>query len=97
MPLITAEDVMISQRYDEADKPFIKELIDGATAFLKSAGAYHENNPLTKTALHLIVGNWLENRALDYRDYKNTENMSIGIRSVITQLQYSGDNDGEKS
>lgn len=88
--LITVEDVMIAQRYDEVDAPFIKDLIKGAEAFLKSAGAYHETDELTKTAMHLIVGNWLENRALDYKDYKNTESFSIGIRSIISQLQHSG-------
>lgn len=87
--LITADDVMIAQRYDNVDAHFIEELIKGAEAFLKSAGAYHETNELTKTAMHLIIGNWLENRALDYKDYKNTDNFSIGIRSIITQLQHS--------
>lgn len=86
--LVSVDDVMVAQRYDELEEPFIQELINGAEAFLIGAGAYHEDNELTKTAIHLIVGNWLENRALDYADYKNTNNFSIGIRSIITQLQY---------
>ena len=88
MSLVTVEDIQVAQRYDELDAPFIEDLIEGAVAYLKGAGAYHEDNPLTKTAIHLIVGNWLENRALDYTDFKNTENFSVGIRSIITQLQY---------
>lgn len=88
MSLVTVAEIMVAQRYDELDEPFIQDLIDGAEAYLKNAGAYHENNELTKTAIHLIVGNWLENRSLDYQDYKNTHHFSIGIRSIITQLQY---------
>lgn len=86
--LVSVEDILIAQKYDEDEAPFIKSLIDGAVAFLQGAGAYHEDNKLTKTAIHLIVGNWLENRALDYRDYKNTHMFPIGIQAIITQLQY---------
>lgn len=86
--LVSVSDILVAQRYEEEDAPFIETLIYGAVAFLQSAGAYHEENPLTETAIHLIVGNWLENRALDYRDYKNTHRFPIGIQAIISQLQY---------
>ncbi|MBF0780509.1 MULTISPECIES: head-tail connector protein [unclassified Granulicatella] len=87
--LVSVEDVLIAQKYEEDEAPFIQSLIDGAVAFLQGAGAYHEDNELTITAIHLMVGNWLENRALDYREYKNTHMFPIGIQAIITQLQYA--------
>lgn len=86
--LVSVEDILNAQKYDEEEAPFIQSLLDGAVAFLQGAGAYHEENDLTTTAIHLIVGNWLENRALDYRDYKSTHMFPIGIQAIITQLQY---------
>lgn len=84
---VSVETIALAQRYDEIEYPFIEELLYGAVAFLQNAGAY-KNNSLTRVAIHLIVGNWLENRDLHYSDYKNTNQFPIGIQSIITQLQY---------
>lgn len=85
---VSVESILVAQRYDVEDEEFVETLLEGAEAFLKSAGAYHENNALTDTAIHLIVGCWLENRELSFTEYKNTNQFPIGIQSIITQLQY---------
>lgn len=91
--LISVESVLKSQHYEEDEADFVSMLIQGAIAFLKGAGAYDERNELTKTALILIVGCWLENRDGNFTDYKNVRDFPLGIRSIITQLQYTSGGD----
>jgi hypothetical protein len=43
---------------------------------------------LTRTAVILIVGNWLQNREQDYTDYRSVKDFPIAIRGIIAQLQY---------
>lgn len=86
--LITAKELADAQHYDESEHETIQMFIDGAEAFLQGAGAYHIDNPLTRTAVILIVGNWLQNREQDYTDYRSVKDFPIAIRGIITQLQY---------
>lgn len=95
---IMAKEICDAQHYPEDELPFITELTHGAVSFLKNAGAYDENIPLTRTAITLIVGHWLEHRESNYKDFRNIGDFSIGIESVITQLKYSsGDSYDETS
>ncbi len=86
--LITAEELANAQHYDESEHDTIQMFIDGAEAFLEGAGAFHIDNPLTRTAIILIVGNWLQNREQDYTDYRSVKDFPIAIRGIIAQLQY---------
>lgn len=86
--LVSAEDIMQAQRYDDEEKPFITTLILAAEAFLENAGAMRRQNLLTPAVIHLIVGFWLENRESEYTDYRDPEDFPIGMRSLIVQLQY---------
>lgn len=87
--LVTPEEVMEAQRYEEEDRQFITNLLWGATAYLQTAGAYVTENPLTKTALHLIVGFWLENRDMLNSDFVKTGDFPIGVTAIVNSLQYS--------
>lgn len=90
--LVTAQEVADAQRYDFDDEvDFITTLIKGAQALLYNAGAWKPDNPLTKTAIHLIVGHWLENRDLMGPDYKSVDKLPIGITAVINSIRYWGD------
>lgn len=86
--LITAQEIADAQHYDADELDTIGTFILGAEAFLKGAGAYHPDNDLTKIAVILIVGNWLQNREQDYAEYKNVKDFPIAVRGIITQLQY---------
>lgn len=87
--LITAQELADAQHYSEDELETIETLILGAEAFLKGAGAYHPDNDLSKVAVILIVGNWLQNREQDYTDYRDVNDFPIAIRGIITQLQYT--------
>ena len=95
---LMAEEICDAQHYSEDELPFVTELTYGAVSFLKNAGAYDERIPLTRTAITLIVGHWLEHRESNYKDFRNIGDFSIGIESIITQLKYtSGDRYDETS
>lgn len=92
--LVTPEEVMEAQRYEEEDREFIVTLLWGATAYLQTAGAYVTENPLTKTALHLIVGHWLENRDMLNTNYVKTGDFPIGVTAIVNSLQYAARKEG---
>lgn len=89
--LVNADDLLISQRYNEEEKPFIERLILGATAYLMGAGAYNPKNPLTRVVIELMVGHWLDNRELNNTDYIKTGDFPAGLNSLITSLQLDSD------
>lgn len=86
--LISAEDVLQAQRYDDDEKAFVTVLIMAAEAFLENAGAMRRKNLLTPAVIHLIVGFWLENRESEYTDFNEPDDFPLGMRSLIVQLQY---------
>lgn len=89
--LVSPQDVLDAQRYDPEELPFVKTLVLGAEAFLKSAGAYREQNDLTPTVIHLIVGFWLDNRDSNYTEYVKIGDFPLGVQALVTSLQYSAE------
>ena len=87
--LVTPEEVLDSQHYDEGELFFVTTLILGAEAFLRNADAYREQNDLTPAVIHLIVGFWLDNRDSNYTEYVKIGDFPLGIQSLVTQLKYS--------
>lgn len=87
-PIVTADEILLEQRYDEEERPYIEKLIQGAIGFLIGADAYKPKQPLCKVAISLMVGAWLENRDASFTEYRQANMFSIGLRSIITQLQY---------
>ena len=90
--IVTPEEILVQQRYEEEELPFIKDLILGAEFFLYNAGAYKPKLPATKITVSLMVGFWLDNRDSNYTDFVKIGDFPLGIASMITSLQYA---DGE--
>lgn len=94
-PLVSVQEVADAQRYDADDeREFIESLIIGSQALLFNAGAWRSENPMTKVAIHLIVGHWLENRDLMGFDYKTIDRLPIGIQALINSLRFWSDTHG---
>ncbi|WP_028124733.1 head-tail connector protein [Eremococcus coleocola] len=87
-PIISVELVADSQRYTEDEYPTIERYIKGAQSLLFKAGAFHPEDPLTVTAIEMIVGHWLENRDLMGFDFKSVDALPIGITAVINVLRF---------
>ena len=85
------QQVVDAQRYASAALTFVTTLILGAEAFLRNAGAYREQNDLTPTVIHLIVGFWLDNRDSNYTEYVKIGDFPLGLQALITSLQYSAE------
>lgn len=64
----------------------IVSLIYSAIDFLKNAGVEFSDSHLYKRAVAILVANFYENRLGDGRDSKA---ISIGLNSIITQLNIS--------
>lgn len=86
--LIEPADLMDDLGFFEEREEYIQSLIVGAQSLLANAGAFHPTVPLTKTAVHLIVGHWLENRDSMNYDYKHTKGLPINIQAIINSLQH---------
>lgn len=63
----------------------------GAIAFLKGAGAFRESNELTETVILLIVGFWMDNRELNFSEFKNIKDFPLGMQGLLNSLKYSPD------
>ena len=87
--LVSPQEVLDAQHYDSEELPFVTTLILGAESFLRNAGAYLEQNNLTPTVIHLIVGFWLDNRDSNYTEYVKIGDFPLGLQALITSLQYS--------
>lgn len=88
IPLLTPSDVADAHRYGNDEHKLIEDFILGAQALLHNAGAFRPENPMTKTAVQLMVGHWLENRDGMNYEYKNIESLPYALRSIIYSLQY---------
>ena len=89
--LVSPQEVLDAQHYDSEELPFVTTLILGAEAFLRNAGSYREQNDLTPTVIHLIVGFWLDNRDSNYTEYVKIGDFPLGLQALITSLQYSAE------
>ena len=90
-PIVEAKDVADVHRYGEDEYPLIANLVLGAQALLHNAGAFKPNNHMTKTAVIMIVGHWLENRdAMNY-DFKHANNLPFSLKALVHSLQYAPD------
>lgn len=87
-PLLTPEEVANAHRYGEDEYKLIEDSILGAQALLSNAGAFRPESPMTKIAIQLIVGHWLENRDGMNYEYKNVESLPYALKSIIYSLQY---------
>lgn len=88
-PIVTAEEILAIHRYNPEEIPFVKDLVLGAQALLHNAGAWKPSNKMTKVAVELIVGYWLENRDSMNFEYRAVENLPIAVQGVIYSLQYA--------
>lgn len=94
-PLLTPKEVADAHRYGEEEHPVIERYILGAQALLHNAGAFHPSNPMTKVAVDLIVGHWLENRDGMNYDQKNIYSLPYALKSIIYSLQYLPDSEDD--
>ena len=86
--IITATDLLLALKYDEAELPTLELFLRGGEAFLQNAGMYHADNALTATVLTLIVGFWMDNREANYTDYKKVSDFPLGMQALLNQLRY---------
>ena len=87
--LVKPEEILIEQRYEEEELPFIKALCLGAEAFLYTNDSFKPDNPLTVVVIKLMVGFWLDNRDLNHTEFVKVVNFPLGISSLITSIKYS--------
>lgn len=87
--VISAQEVLKSLKYDEAEMPTVEAMVLGAEAFLKIAGAYRADNDLTKVVIIAICGFWMDNRESNYSEYKTVGDFPLGVNSLVTMLQLS--------
>lgn len=90
-PIVSEEEVADDFRYNEDEYNSIKDLILGAQALLDNAGAFKPDNPMTKVAVKMIVGHWLENRDSMNYDYKSVNGLPYTLQAIIYSLQYLPD------
>lgn len=93
--LVEPQEILQAQRYTDEEQLFVSTLILAAEAFLENAGAMRRQNNLTPAAIHLIVGFWLDNREANYSEFNDPKDFPLGIRSIIVQLQYQPEDEGD--
>lgn len=94
--LIEPTEVLNSLKYDEAELPTVTNMVYGAEAFLKIAGAYREQNALSPVVVLAICGFWMDNRESNYSEYKSAGDFPLGLNSMVTMLQHAEpDNAGD--
>lgn len=87
--IVTADKLLTALKYDESEIDTLEMFRQGAIAVLKNAGAYRETNDLTSTVVTLIVGFWMDNRELNFTDFKNIRDFPLGMQALMNQLKYS--------
>ena len=90
-PVLSAEQLADDFRYGEDEIKNIEDLVLGAQALLNNAGAFKPHDPMTKVAVKLIVGHWLENRDSMNYDYKEANKLPYSLKAIIHSLQYLPD------
>lgn len=85
---VTPETLLTALKYDESEIVTIETFFHGAVAFLENAGAYRANNKLTGVVVTLIVGYWMDNRELNFSEFKNVGDFPLGMQALINQLRY---------
>lgn len=88
-PIVTPAEIADAQRYGSDEHETIKRYIMGSQSLLFKAGAFNPEDPLTGTAVEMIVGHWLENRDLMGYDFKSIESLPIALTAVINALRFS--------
>lgn len=86
---LTAEHLLNALKYDESEIDTIIVFMKGAEAVLRNAGAYRETNDLTSVVIMLTVGFWMDNRELNFTDFKNIGDFPLGMQALMNQLKYS--------
>lgn len=87
-PLLDAELLKDDLGYFDESNDMVKDMILGAQFFLANAGAFREDNPMTKVVVRLMVGHWLENRDQMNYDYRDLGQFPASMQAMITSLQY---------
>lgn len=87
-PLVPTEDIRNALKYDEEETVFLDMLNMGAESFLEGAGALRVDLPLTRTVIVMMVGFWVDNRELNYSEFKDPKDFPLGIAAMINSLRY---------
>lgn len=88
------EFLRLEQGYTEEDI-FINSLIIAAKEYIKNATGldYDDTNELYKLGVKILVTHWYENR--EAISEKKTDKIAFSLNSILTQLQYCYEEDGD--
>ena len=86
---ISPQEILESLKYDEAELPTVTLMTLASIEILKQAGAYRESSDLVPLVIISMVGFFMDNREVNYTEYKDVKDFPLGVTSLITVLQYS--------
>lgn len=86
-----SEALLLALKYDEDEKDTIELFLSGAIAVLENADMYKPNNKVTDVVLTQMVGFWMDNREVNYTDFKKIGDFPIGLQGLMNQLKYLPD------
>lgn len=93
--MITVDDLMLENKWEEEEEPTVKRYLDGSVQVLKNAGAYKENSDILPLVLSSMVAVMMEKRG-QQNNFNNVSMFPLSLQGLINSMKYTPDTEPEK-